>query len=271
MPRFVVVGAGGVGGWLLSGLAHFCEYRAPGSVLMVIDGDSFEEKNLERQDFQGFGNKALERVEELQPRFPNTVMLGVAGWVVSNDQETSGTIDDGDGESGVVKIRVADLLEDGDVVYAVVDNMSARRIIFDQARQLDNIDVISAGNDDDLFASAYIYRRRDGQDITDHPIVMHTEEYLHPADRNPGEMSCSERATLEGGHQLLVANVLASTLALTMTHRFVFGDEDPCCAAEMYVDLNLVSAYAEDRTADPQSIQIASSLINSSLTNVAKV
>jgi len=61
MKQVVCVGAGGIGNWLLRGLTPMLEHRAPGSVLMIIDGDTFEEKNRERQDFSEFGEKASQR------------------------------------------------------------------------------------------------------------------------------------------------------------------------------------------------------------------
>lgn len=268
MPhRIVVIGCGGIGGWLLTGLAHFLEYRSPGSALILVDGDVFEPKNLERQDFGTYGNKAEVRAEELQSRFPRTMIIPLAAWVVNDDlfanSDTDSTISIADSdENDIGRVGAIQLLEEGDIVFPVVDNFATRRLIFDAARNFENIDVISAGNDEGLFASGYIYRRRDGKDITDHPIIMHEEEYLIPHDRNPGEMSCAERSEVEGGHQLLVANLAAATLALSMTHRYIFEGEDPCPQSEMYLDLGEVTAYAANRAADEESIELASKLLD---------
>ncbi len=267
MPkRFVVVGAGGVGGWLLTGLAHFLEYREPGSALIIVDGDVFEAKNLERQDFGNYGNKAEVRAEELQSRFPRTMIIPLAAWVVNDDHFADSDVDtssiETDIDSDIGRVGAIQLLEEGDVVFPVVDNFATRRLIFDAARSFQNIDIISAGNDEGLFASGYVYRRRDGKDVTDHPIIMHEAEYLIPHDRNPGELSCAERAEVDGGHQLLVANLAAATIALSMTHRYIFENEDPCPQSEMYLDLGEVTAYAANRAADEESIELASKLLD---------
>lgn len=250
--RFVIVGAGGVGGWLATGLAHFLEFRAPGSALLIVDGDHFEQRNHERQDFVGYGNKADVRAAELQPRFPNTMILPIPAWVVANDAPVVTAEADEDAPAG--RIAVGELLQDGDVVFPVVDNFAARKLVFDAAHALRNIDVISAGNDDGLYASLYHYRRRDGIDVTDHPVIMHADDYQNPPDRNPGELSCSERAKLEGGHQLLVANMQAAVLILRQVHLHIFDAPDaPIVDAELCVDLATAAMAGFNRDADPDS------------------
>lgn len=251
--RFVIIGAGGVGGWLATGLAHFLEFRAPGSALVIVDGDHFEQRNQERQDFVGYGNKADVRAAELQPRFPNTFILPIPAWVVADDAVAPLDPED-DSEATAGHIRVSDLLQDGDVVFPVVDNFAARKLVFDAAHALAHVDVISAGNDDGLYASLYHYRRRGGVDITDHPVIMHADDYENPPDRNPGELSCSERAKLEGGHQLLVANMQAAVLILRQVHLHIFETPDaPITDAELCVDLATAVMSGFNRDADPDS------------------
>lgn len=72
--RFVVIGAGGIGGWLIRALAPTIEYTdkiAPASKnLVIVDGDIFEPKNATRQDFEMLGPKPEVRCAELAPRYP---------------------------------------------------------------------------------------------------------------------------------------------------------------------------------------------------------
>lgn len=257
MPRkYVVAGCGGVGGWMIPPLAHFIQYRDPGSMLVLVDGDHFEEKNLERQDFHTFGNKANVRANEIAGRFDKVFPIPIPAWIVS--EESARNPQDSEEDTGY--ISASELVEEDTIVFAVVDNFATRKLLFDAARQRSNAIVISAGNDDDLFCSSYIYQRKDGVDVTDHPLVVH-EYYLSPPDRNPGEMSCTERAQLDGGHQLLVANMAAATLALTMAHRYVFEGEDPSEQSEMYLDLKVFQASAANRAADPESIAMVDKLL----------
>lgn len=255
MGRYIIVGAGGVGGWLAAGLARMVEYKDPGSLLIIVDGDSFEPKNHDRQDFTVYGNKAEVRAAELQPQFPQTVVIGLSRWVVSDTDLPNKAGDDDDDDDALVsvsRIRVSELIEDGDIVYAVVDNFAARKVIFDHAATLTNVDVFTGGNDDNLYGSIYHYRRRDGYDITDHPQLMHPE-YEDPPDRNPGVLSCQERAAIEGGTQLLATNQAVSAFLLGRTHHTLFADDpgDIAEQAEIFFDLGIGVAAAFARKPDP--------------------
>lgn len=238
--RFIVVGAGGTGGWLCEGLARMMEFRLPGSALLIVDGDTFEPKNAERQNFDDIGNKAVVRAKQLQPHFPNTFIIPDERWVVASVDKK---------QKDAQQVAATDLLEDGDVVYAVVDNFSARKTIFDAAREFDNIDVFTGGNDDKLYGSVYHYQRRDGEEITDHPVEWHPE-LLDPPDRNPGELSCQERAEIEGGTQLLATNMTVAGFLLGRTEKTILNEEEDK-EGEIMFDLGLGLSQASDRTVEP--------------------
>ena len=245
--RTVVIGAGGVGGWLTHGLVKQLEYGDPGSVMLIVDGDAFEVRNHERQPFNDLGNKAEVRVSELKERHAQTFLIPVPKWVTTQaviDASPVGTDPDG-AQMEDDRVAVEDLLQEGDIVFCVVDNFAARKVVFDHARTLNNIDVFTGGNDDGLFCSVYHYRRRDGQDITDHPAEMHAE-YENPPDRNPGEMGCMERAMVEGGTQLLATNMTVAALLLGRYYHTCLHD-NPIEAAEIMIDLGLAALGAFDR------------------------
>ena len=63
--RYVVVGLGGVGGIVLRNLVSFLRHRGKPSVVYAVDGDSFEERNRDRQFFGRLGPKAEVLAEEL--------------------------------------------------------------------------------------------------------------------------------------------------------------------------------------------------------------
>lgn len=244
--RFVVVGAGGTGGWLCEGLARMLEFRIPGSALLIVDGDTFEPKNAERQNFEDIGNKAVIRAKALQPQFPNTFIIPDERWVVESVPAD---------KKEAQQVAASDLLEENDVVYAVVDNFAARKVIFDAAREFDNIDIFTGGNDDQLYGSVYHYQRRDGEDVTDHPVDLHPE-LANPPDRNPGELSCQERAELEGGTQLLATNMTVAGFLLGRTEKTILnGEEDK--ESEIMFDLGLGLSQAYDRTAETQTAAVA--------------
>lgn len=237
--RFVLVGAGGIGTWLAAGLARLLEFKYPGSALVIVDGDTYEQKNLERQSFKTMGNKAIATANELTQQFSSTMFIPVPKWVV--DDNFAGVSDDAESP----KIPASSLITEGDVVFAVVDNFAARKIIFDAAQNLDNVDIFTGGNDDGLFGSVYHYQRRDGQDMTDHPVNTHPE-YENPPDKNPGELSCQDRAKIEGGTQLLATNMAVAAFLLGRVQKTIVANQSPD-EAEIYFDLGIGKAEPYDR------------------------
>jgi hypothetical protein len=235
--RVIVVGAGGVGGWLVRGLAPMLEVADPGSLLMLLDGDTFEEKNRQRQDFGEYGYKANVRAGELQPRYPECLVIGQAYWVVGH---TEGWPEEDGGSVGVNL-----LVEEGDVVFATVDNHAARKLIFERAMELDNVDVFTGGNDDAYFGSLYHYQRRNGVDITDPPFDWHPE-MVDPPDRNPAELSCEERAKIDGGTQLLATNMAVASYLLAAFHNTILTNTEPA-RCEIFFDLALGLSNGYDR------------------------
>lgn len=252
--RFVLVGAGGVGSWLAPGLARMLEWSAPNSGLIIVDGDTYEPKNKERQNFKGMGNKAEVLAAELAQEFDRTFIIPIPSWVVESIEETEVVEEeDENGNPPAGKIAGVDLLSEDDVVYAVVDNFAARKVLFDAAREFDNIDIFTGGNDDAYYASIYHYQRRDGRDVTDHPVERQPE-YENPPDRNPGDMSCQERAEIEGGTQLLATNMTVAAFLLGRTKKIIL-DQEVDKEAEIYIDLGLGLAQPADRSAEPITVE----------------
>lgn len=235
--RVIMVGAGGIGTWLAAGVIRLLEWKYPGSALIIVDGDNYEQKNLERQDFTQMGNKASVKALELSKQFTNTVVIPIPKWVVSDEHPP--TDDDSN------KIKASQLINENDIVLAVVDNFAARKIIFDAASKLENVDVFTGGNDDNLFGSVYHYRRRNGIDVTAHPVETHPE-YQNPPDRNPGEMSCQERAEVEGGTQILATNMAVASYILGRIQHTIVSDQNPE-QSEIYFDLGLGMAQPYNR------------------------
>lgn len=255
--RMVVIGAGGIGSSLVNYLAMMLEYGAPWSALLIVDGDVFEPKNKSRQLFKMMGNKAESLAAELSEQMQKTVVVPIGKWIVEEIPEDELNGDPGETDE---KITAEKLLQEGDIIFPVVDNFKARKVVFDAASKLNNVDVISAGNDDALFCSLYHYRRRDGMDVTMHPRLIHPE-YENPPDRNPGEMSCQERAAIDGGTQFVAANVAATALILGKVQSVIFGEEervDPddevWNSDEIFMELGEGKAAPFDRSAEQETV-----------------
>lgn len=245
--RVIIVGCGGIGSWLAPAIGRTLEFQAPGSMMILVDGDNYEEKNVERQNFDRIGNKAHVLRHTIQEALPNTFVIARPAWVVSEgDIEPN----EDDEEEGVGKITAKDLLNEGDYVFAVVDNFAARKLILDAAATFDDIDIFLGGNDEFLYATTSHYRRREGKDITCHPGIFH-DEYVNPPDKNPGELNCAERAKLEGGTQLLAANLSVVTMLMGRVAQVMFGTTEQLASAianaEVCMDLGDFALAGHDR------------------------
>lgn len=252
--RAVVIGAGGTSSHFTPMLIRALEFQAPGSAVIIIDGDSYEPKNAERQIFSKMGNKAAVMRNDNMEAAPNTIVIAKSAWVVAEGQGGQ------DEEGGVGRIAPSEFLQEGDHVFALVDNHAARKLLFDAAQNFDNIDVYTGGNGDDLTGSIYHYIRRDGADFSLHPAVMH-EEFVNPPDRNPGSMSCEERAALEGGTQVSAANQGVSVHLLAKVAHYMLGTPEQRAASELITEVffNLANASCEsyDWLASPAEAPVA--------------
>lgn len=215
----IIVGCGGVGGWVARGLIKMLDFVAEGSTLILVDGDSYEPKNHDRQVFAKYGNKAQVLSKELVELSRYTTVIALDKWVVESLEARSPAAvaedNDDDSDTGDDKVIASALLDtEGTILIPAVDNWKVRKVLIDAAQGLSNIDVFMSGNDDASYGTLYHYRRRDGKDVTVNPVDIHPE-LANPQDRNPGELSCEERAAIDGGTQLLATNmgVAAYTLA----------------------------------------------------------
>lgn len=233
-----LVGVGGIGTWFVSAAANVLEVHAPGSMVSLYDGDNFEPKNKERQNFSRMGNKAISVAGTLREGLNNTYVNAYPVWIVSDEAAAAAT-DPEDADAGVSKVAASDILDENDVIVLAVDNFAARKLIFDAAQSIDNIDIFSGGNGDltagdALFGNVYHYRRRNGVDVTAHPGHYH-EEFLNPQDRNPGELSCAERAKLEGGSQVVAANMTVAAIILAKMSETILTENEEVIGRAMAV------------------------------------
>ena len=261
----ILIGCGGVGIKLAKDVARMLEFQAPYSTLTLVDGDFYEPKNKNRQEFEKLGNKASVLASTLAEEFEDTFVIDKASWVVGEyppkdesqkeveetDDQVEDKNDEEDDEKPEATLITAEyLLFEDAIVFCVVDNNAARKVVFEAAEKLNNIDVLTGGNDDELFGSVYHYRRRDGQDMITHPFEVQPE-IANPEDKNPGDLSCEERAKLEGGQQTVAANsAVAAYLAGKMS--LIVGeaeaDDDKLLeTAQIFFDLKQGLALAHDQ------------------------
>lgn len=203
-----VIGVGGIGGCLLPDLCRFLNYdhRFEPIEVTLIDGDSYEPKNATRQAFQNMTNKAQDMADRLREEFPR-LNFRVSGVYLTKD-------------------NIGQHLRDGDVIFSCVDNHATRKLVSDRCCELDNVVLISGGND---FSdgNVQVHARRDGEDLS-RPVAdpEYHPEIVAPIDENPGEFVPSKdgcQALVESAPQLLFANAAAAQAMKAVFYGHVEG------------------------------------------------
>lgn len=194
-----VIGAGGVGGRLLDILTQVLNY---GSVtyqfdeafLKVVDGDTYEARNKDRQKFHKDGNKAEVTVERLKEDYENVNIIPHGKFLTEDN--------------------IKEIIVENDVVFCCVDNHATRLLVSKHCQSLNNVTLISGGNE--LFdGNVQIHVRRSGQDLT--PSIEHFHpEIAEPKDKNPAyvEKKPGCDALMETHPQLLIVNNRVSAIML---------------------------------------------------------
>jgi adenylyltransferase/sulfurtransferase len=220
----VVIGLGGVGSALVEPLARYLNYNGGPKELVLIDGDSYERRNLERQragteDLAQ--NKARVHSERLKKNFKS---LSVA-WH----------------EDFVTQDNVASLVKSGDVVLACVDNHATRKLLQDYCQRLREVILISGGNE--FFdGNVLVYVKRNGRQLTP-PIHKYHPEIAFPEDKSPDQLSCEELEAA-GNEQLLFTNL---TVAVLMLNAFYGLSQAKAKYSEVYFDIRNNSFRAFER------------------------
>lgn len=195
---YVLVGAGGTGSILMPPLLRYLTTyhrdREP-FVLAIIDGDEVEEKNLDRQLFDGadiLSNKAA----ALASKFINTRAIPEF-------------LDDDNIEQRVL---------DGDVVLIAADNYNVRARIERHGKTLDNLVVINGGNES-RDGSVQIWIREKGHDMSP-PLSRFHPEILIASEHDPAALDCIQRAQLPGGEQTIIANLMSAAQMLNALQHY---------------------------------------------------
>lgn len=223
--KLKVLGLGGIGGLLAGNIARYVghndTYRSGGVSttvcdMVLVDGDKFEHRNSARQHFEEVANKAEEKARILRKNHPRVFFRPVPEYVTENNI--------------IMNVR------EGDVVFLCVDNHTTRRLVAERCEELDNVVLISGGNDE-VDGNVQIHVREDGVDITPSILKYHPEIRAAEGD-NPGETDveregCEQQA--DEKPQILVANEMAATL---MHATFRNWAEDRLNYGEVYFNVD---------------------------------
>jgi molybdopterin/thiamine biosynthesis adenylyltransferase len=219
----VLIGLGGIGSILCERIARFLAYSStdPESLLLV-DGDSYESKNFERQDFTQMGNKAEIKAADLKMQFSR---LNVSSY-----------------PAFVNETNLAQVIKEGTIVFLCVDNHKTRMIVSNYCKQLQNVTLISGGNEL-TDGNVQIYVRQNGKDLTPDLCSYHPE-IANPDDKLPEEMSCEELSVSEP--QLYFTNLTVATFMCQAFYNAVVKKQYE--KSEVYFDMLQMAARAQTRT-----------------------
>jgi len=211
MLEIKAIGIGGVGGALLPFLCRYLQYAGDAARLTLIDGDRFEPANAARQAFHHLGNKAEVKARELAPEFESLSFRAVPEYVT--------------------EANIARLIGAGETVFLMVDNHATRNLVSRRAAVLQDLILISGGNDYED-GNVQIYLRQAGQDLTP-ALTRYHPEIAQPLDQNPAELSCEELLAA-GAPQLLFTNL---TVAALMLNAFYALRTGRLKYSEVYLDI----------------------------------
>ncbi len=196
--KLVLIGCGGTGSWLAEGLIRLLAYHENGTrEVVLIDGDKFEEKNLERQMFDpklvGM-NKAKATAKRLtglcKPKIIESYM---------------------NKENFIAEMMsIKGFCESFPLVILAVDNHASRKALITAMDEMpiQHFCVITPGNELD-FGRTGVYLKMHGAAVTGNPVEMYPD-IKDPQDRIPG--GCQEKAP--STPQLIGANAGAAVLTL---------------------------------------------------------
>lgn len=211
-----IIGLGGIGTYLVEPLVRYLSHQYDDVQVTLIDGDTYEEKNRGRQRFSKFDNKASVTSEELAAKFSKIHFKAKQEYL------------DDDNVTGIIR--------ENDIVFACVDNHATRKVISDRCEELDNVTLISGGNDY-TDGNVILYRRKDGNDIGRAPTSLF-KEIANPQDVNPATVAtkkaegCIEQT--DSNPQLLFTN---NAIAATMCNVFYAVEQEKAEFEQVFVDI----------------------------------
>ena len=192
MPeRIVLVGLGGIGSQLLPSLVRYLAIRPePRPLLVLVDGDAYEPGNRTRQVFPetAIGTNKAEALAEV---YRGLTVQAVADYLTDEN--------------------VATIIRDGDLVLLAVDNHWSRFLVDRHLAGLQEVTLISGGNDE-TDGNVQLVRRREGQFVDGSLAEIHVEigraTEAEFAARNGCERQAEERP------QLVVTNLMVASAML---------------------------------------------------------
>ena len=219
-----IIGVGGTGSYLLPVLMRYLASRTDineNIYIKIIDGDKYDEGNVSRQEFahSRIGrNKAEVQAEIYGKKFPNLKISHFDEYI---------------GDSNV------EMIGENSIVFCCVDNHFCRNILSKHCQTLNNVLLISGGNE---YTDGNIqsYYKVDGKEMN-HPIEFRHPEIEKTNDGDRSEMSCEELHGLPSGSQVIFANAMSGTLMACLFYSYFIGSKSqPWKVDDIFFDVEQV-------------------------------
>ena len=228
--EIVIVGLGGIGSVLINTLARYVDSNMsmyPSSILLV-DGDDYEVKNTQRQEFTSFGNKAVVKCNELTRRFQNIEFTNCPEFISEEN--------------------IQNIIKEKMIVFVGVDNHTTRKLVSDYAKKLNDIIIISGGNEL-TDGNVQIFIRKGGIDVTPSLTDYHPE-IQDPQDKSPLDMSCEELS--HSAPQLFFTNFMVAAHMCSAFYNII--EKDNYKISEVYFDLLSMNSNSKIRVPKKQTL-----------------
>lgn len=212
MKKIKVIGLGGIGSHLIEPLCLYANQIGE-TEIVLIDGDSYENKNRSRQVFdQPEVNKATATFERLSGKFQNLHFKCKTTYV---------------NESNIISF-----IRENDIIMLCVDNHATRKLVSNRCQELNNIVLISGGNDYSD-GNVICYRKVEGVEHG-RTLTQIDPKIAVPEDQIPGtteRSGCQEET--EQFPQLITANF---TAAAHMLNVYAAVEKDKFDYEQVYFD-----------------------------------
>lgn len=218
-----IIGLGGVGSILAGRLCRFLNYSKEivDPVLLLVDGDAYEQKNYERQEFTRLGSKATIQTDDLTMQYPDISFESFTEYINPDN--------------------ISNVIKNNDIVFLCVDNHKTRKVVSDYCKTLQNVTLISGGNEL-TDGNVQLYVRKGGKDLTPDLCVYHPE-INNPDDKLPDEMSCEELSHSEP--QLYFTNLGVATIMCWVFYNAIIKGQTN--RSEVYFDILNMTTDAKTR------------------------
>lgn len=217
---FIVVGVGGTGGHLVPQLARLVHSTGIPHSIVLIDGDTVEEKNISRQNFIP-SDIGKNKAEVLAQRYARAFGLEITA--IPQYFEDARMLSEIESKGHAHRIGAC-------VILGCVDNNKTRSLIADYVNKtMQEVYWIDAGNEEHagqvFFGLSKAAVRYHMPERPRHYLV--TERYPEMLENDEArfnsELSCAERAV--SAPQSMAANLMASTLMVTYLNTLLFPED----------------------------------------------